>query len=100
MISITDSPGGVTIPVRAQPGARRTAIVCEHAGALKVAVNAPPVDGKANAALEEALAGWLGLKRSQVSLAKGASSRDKAFSALGIDADMARARLAPHLPPA
>jgi len=63
MISITDSPGGVTIPVRAQPGARRTAIVGEHAGALKVAVNAPPVDGKANAALEEALAGWLGLKR-------------------------------------
>ncbi len=97
MIGITGSPGGVVIAVRAQPGARRTAIVGEHSGALKVAVQAPPVDGKANAALEEALAGWLGLKRSQVSLSKGACSRDKAFLVTGIDAETARERLNAHL---
>ena len=60
MIRITESANGVVISVRAQPGARRTAIVGVHDEALKVAVQAPPVDGKANAALEEALAEWLG----------------------------------------
>jgi uncharacterized protein (TIGR00251 family) len=100
MIKITESAEGIVISVRAQPGARRTAIVGVHGEALKVAVQAPPVDGKANATLEQALAEWLGLKKSQVALAKGASSRDKAFSALGIDAETARARLASHLPPA
>ena len=68
--------------------------------ALKVAVQAPPVDGKANAALEEALAEWLGLKRSQVELKAGASSRDKTFAVVGMDAQTARDRLASHFPPA
>ncbi len=100
MIRITESANGVVISVRAQPGARRTAIVGVHGEALKVAVQAPPVDGKANAALEEALAEWLGLKRSQVELKAGASSRDKTFAVVGMDAQTARDRLASHLPPA
>ena len=48
-----------------------------HDGRLKVAVTAPPVDGKANAALCRYLAKILRIPRSSVSVAHGAGSRDK-----------------------
>ena len=86
MIWITETLEGVVISVRAQPGAKRTAIVGINGNALKIAVQAPPVDGKANEAIELALAGWLNLKKSQVGLKSGMSSRDKTFLLGGIDA--------------
>ena len=47
---------------------------------LRVKIAAPPVDGKANAALREFLAKHLGLSKSQVTLEKGESSRIKTFT--------------------
>lgn len=79
MIAISDHPEGCVLSVRAQPGARRAALVGEHAGALKVAVTAPPEQGKANQAIREVLREALGLKRSQIELLSGATSRDKQF---------------------
>jgi uncharacterized protein (TIGR00251 family) len=84
---------GVLLPVRAQPGARKTGIVGEHAGALKVAVTAPPEDGKANKALAEAVRKALGLKRSQVELLTGQASRDKWFLVRGLTAKELQSRL-------
>ena len=66
MIALTDHAEGCILPVRAQPGARKTGIVGEQAGAPKVAVSAPPDQGKANKALIEVLSETLGLKKSQV----------------------------------
>ena len=71
--------GAVVVVVRAQPGAKRTAVVGSHGGALKIAVHAPPVDGKANEALQAALADWLGLPKRLVVLQAGTTSRDKRF---------------------
>ena len=51
MIAITDHAEGCVLPVRAQPGARRSGVQGEQNGALKVAVQAPPQDGRANEAL-------------------------------------------------
>jgi uncharacterized protein len=79
MIELTDHAEGCVLPVRAQPNAKRTGVVGERNGALKVAVTAPPEDGRANAALVEALRDALGLKRSQVELLAGQTSRDKRF---------------------
>jgi uncharacterized protein (TIGR00251 family) len=79
MIAITDHAEGCVLPVRAQPGARKNAVLGEHAGALKVAVTAPPEDGRANQALVELLRDVLGLKRSQIELMSGQTSRDKRF---------------------
>ena len=84
MIAVTDHADGLILPVRAQPKARRTGVVGEQAGALKVAVTAPPQDGRANDALADVLCAVLGLKRSQVQLVGGVTSRDKRFLIRGL----------------
>jgi uncharacterized protein (TIGR00251 family) len=84
MILLTDHPEGCVLPVRAQPGARRAGILGERAGALKVAVTAPPEDGRANKALVETLREALGLRRSQIELLGGETSRDKRFLIRGV----------------
>ena len=87
------APGGVTLAVRAQPGARKTAIngvYGEGAGAqLKIAVHAPPLEGRANAALIAFLAETFSVPRSAVELASGELSRSKVFLLRGVT--MARA---------
>jgi uncharacterized protein (TIGR00251 family) len=84
MIAVTPQAEGCLLPVRAQPGARKNAVLGEQAGALKVAVTAPPEDGRANQALTEVLRAALGLKRSQVELVGGAKSRQKSFLIRGL----------------
>jgi len=83
VIQLVDHAEGIVLPVRAQPRARRTGIVGEQGGALKVAVAAPPEDGKANAALIEVLADALAVRRSQIELLSGSTARDKKFLILG-----------------
>ena len=84
MIAVAEHAEGLLLPVRAQPGARRNGVQGEQAGALKVAVTAPPQDGRANEALAEVLRAALGLKRSQLELVGGATSRDKRFLVRGL----------------
>src|SRR3954453_13268528 len=84
MIAITEHAEGCVLSVRAQPGARKAGVLGEQAGALKVAVTAPPENGRANKALVEALREALGVKRSQVELLSGATSRDKRFLIRGV----------------
>jgi uncharacterized protein YggU (UPF0235/DUF167 family) len=85
-------PGGVAIAVKAQPGAKRVAIgpVLPAAPApgwpearLKIAISAPPEDGRANAAIIAALAAWLGVKPASITLTAGAAARDKRFLVTG-----------------
>jgi uncharacterized protein (TIGR00251 family) len=84
MIDIAEHPEGCILPVRAQPGARRAGVLGEQGGALKIAVMAPPEDGRANRALLETLREILGLKRSQIDLLSGATSRAKRFLIRGL----------------
>ena len=94
MIELTDHAEGVVLRVRAQPGARKNAVLGEQAGALKVAVTAPPEDGRANQALVAVLREELGLKRSQVELIAGHTSRDKRFLIRGLARAELEGRLA------
>jgi uncharacterized protein (TIGR00251 family) len=87
VIAIGRHAEGVVVPVAAQPGARRDAILGERAGALRVAVTAPPDKGKANAAIQSLLAEALGVKAARISLLTGATSRQKRFVITGIDED-------------
>lgn len=68
---------GVAIHVHAQPGAKRTEVAGLHGDCLKLRLGAPPVEGKANACLIDYLARRLHVKRSLVSIIRGASARRK-----------------------
>jgi len=86
VIQIIDHAEGCVLTVRAQPGARRNVLVGAQGDALKVAVTAPPDQGRANKALALLLAEQLGLKKAQVELIAGAASRDKRFLVRGLSA--------------
>lgn len=98
MIQLQEHPDGSILPVRAQPGAKRDAILGEHDGSLRVAVASPPEKGKANAAVQRVLADSLDCKPSQVVLTSGESSRRKRFLISGISPDALRLRLEKLLP--
>jgi uncharacterized protein (TIGR00251 family) len=93
MIELTTHAEGTIVPVHAQPGARRNAILGERSGALRVAVTAAPERGKANAAVAAVLAESLGCKPSQVALLSGETSRQKRFLIAGLTPETVRSRI-------
>jgi uncharacterized protein YggU (UPF0235/DUF167 family) len=66
-------------------------------GEWKVAVAAPPVDGRANDAVVELVSELLGVKRAQVTLVRGTSARSKVVEVEGLSAEAAESRLAKAL---
>ena len=65
----------VVVEVHAQPGAKRATVTLDAEGALRVAVTAPADKGRANAAVVEALAGALGVRRASIVIVSGQTSR-------------------------
>lgn len=80
----------LTLTLHIQPGAKKTEIAGLHGDALKIRLAAPPVDGKANAALLAFVAEVLDLPKQAVSLKSGQTSRRKVVEAIGAPADVAR----------
>ena len=85
--------GACLVAVHAQPGAKKSAVKGEHGDRLNIALNAPPVDGKANAALCGFLAERLGISKSSVRLAAGEKSREKRLEVVGVSVDALLAAL-------
>jgi len=89
---------GVTLAVRAQPGAKKTAITGIYGGGataqLKIAVHAPPLEGRANEALMAFLAETFSVPKSAVEMASGEISRSKVFLLRGVTMARATAALA------
>jgi uncharacterized protein (TIGR00251 family) len=84
---------GVTFAVKVHPRAKKNAIAGELGEALKVALTAPPVEGKANQACIEFFAKLLKVPRSSVSIAAGQSSRNKVIRVVGLSAEELQKRL-------
>lgn len=82
-------PGIVRLACRVQPRASKQGIRGMHGSAIKISLNTPPVDGKANAALCACLADILDLSKSSVTLHSGQTSRDKVVEACGISRELA-----------
>ncbi|MCE2859555.1 MAG: DUF167 domain-containing protein [Oxalobacteraceae bacterium] len=70
-------PGILRMAVHVQPGARVSTVIGEIGGALKIRLHAPPVDGKANAALIAFVAGKLGIRQRDVRIVRGQTNRQK-----------------------
>lgn len=79
--------------VRVQPGARRSEVVGWQAGVLRVRVQAPPVEGRANEALVELLARALGVPKGTLSVRLGRGAREKLLVVEGLTEAELRARL-------
>jgi len=74
------------LAVRVQPGASKEGLVgWTDDGALRLRVAAPPEGGRANQAVVDLLAGLLEVKRRQVVVVRGASSRSKLIRVDGLD---------------
>ena len=77
MVYLIEDGADLVLSCYIQPGSSRDAIAGIHGGRLKVQINSPPVDGKANERLVKFMAKTLGVSKSQVEILKGLSSRQK-----------------------
>ena len=93
---VQERDDGVRFTVRVQPRAGRDAVDGVHAGALKVRLNAPPVDGAANEALIAFVAERLGVPKRAVRIVNGERARAKLIEVQGVQADQVRALAAGH----
>jgi len=83
----------VTFSIKVHPRAKKNAITGEVGGVLKLALTAPPVDGKANEACIEFFAKLLKVPRSSVTIASGQASRNKVIRIAGLSEQDVRQRL-------
>jgi uncharacterized protein (TIGR00251 family) len=86
---------GTEISVRVVPRASRTAVAETLGNALKIRLQAPPVDGKANRALIKFLAKQLGTSQRNITLLSGDTSRNKRLLIQGVSAKAVTDRLCP-----
>ncbi|SRR5258708_2581011 len=93
MVPIQNSASGVTFAVKVRPRAKKNAITGELGDALKLAIAAPPVDGKANEACIDFFAKLLKVPRSSVTIAAGQTSQNKVIRVAGVSAEEVRRRL-------
>ena len=94
MIPVHESAKGVSFAVKVQPRARKNAITGVVGDALKLALTAPPVDGRANQAAVEFLADFFEITRSSVTIASGETSRNKVVRIIGVNKRVVEEKLA------
>jgi uncharacterized protein len=90
---IETTPDGVMIAVRVIPRAGTSGLAGTRGDALLVRLQAPPVEGAANAELIEVMAKALQVPKRAVSIVAGERSRQKRVRVVGIDAVTAASRV-------
>lgn len=94
MLEIQERDGVAIFAVRVQPRASKDEIAGEMGGALKVRLQAPAVEDRANEALVEFLAQLLKTPKSAVRILSGDRSRTKRIEIRGVTGQQIRALLA------
>jgi RNA polymerase-binding protein DksA len=98
-LKLKSSGAELLVGVRVAPSAHRTEIRGLYGDKIKIAVNAPPEDNRANNALMKALSSWLGIPKDSVRLVSGHGSRDKVVAIADVPERQLRERLAAMLDP-
>jgi uncharacterized protein (TIGR00251 family) len=83
-VNAREVDGALVVDVLVQPRASRAGVGPVVGDRLRVAVTAPPVDGKANAAVIEAVAEAFGVRRGAVTIVRGETGRRKTVRIAGI----------------
>lgn len=99
MVAVAEGAKGVTFAVKVHPRARKNAITGAVGDALKLALTAPPVEGRANQAVIEFFADLFQIPRSSVTIASGETSRNKTIRITGLARAAVEQRLAGALGP-
>lgn len=94
MVTLNETAKGVTFAVKVHPRARKNAITGVVGDALKLALTAPPVEGRANRAVIEFFAEVFQIPRSSVTIASGETSRNKVVRIAGLGRAVVEQRLA------
>lgn len=97
MIPLRESAKGISFAVRVQPRARKNAVTGMSGDSLKLALTAPPVEGKANQAVIDFFADLFQIPRSSVTIASGETSRNKVIRVIGLTLAAVQQRLSPVL---
>jgi uncharacterized protein len=98
MVAVRDTPAGATFAVKVHPRARKNAVTGVLGDALKLAVTAPPVEGRANQAVIEFFADVFQIPRASVTIASGATNRNKVVRITGMSRVAVEQRLMAILP--
>ena len=97
MIPLHETAKGISFAVKVHPRARKNAVTGIVGDALKLALTAPPVEGRANQAVIEFFAELFAIPRSSVTIASGETSRNKIVRIAGVSKPVAEQKLAENL---
>jgi hypothetical protein len=91
--TVRDTAQGAQFALRVQPRSSRTALAGLIGDAIKLAITAPPVDGKANQAVVEYLAKLFSVPKSSITIVSGETGRNKLIAIRGLSAEQVRKTL-------
>jgi len=94
VIPVQESAKGVSFAVKVQPRARKNAVIGVVGHALKLALTAPPIEGRANEAVIEFFAELFEIPRVSVTIASGVTGRNKVVRITGMTRQAVAGRLA------
>lgn len=97
MVPVKDTSEGVTFVVKVHPRARKNGVTGVVGDALKLALTAPPVEGRANQAVVEFFAELFEIPRSSVTIASGKTGRRKVVRIAGVSKQVVEHKLAQNL---
>ena len=93
-----DGKGGAALTVRVTPRARKSEVSgFREDGTLKIRVTAPPVEGKANAAVIKFLASVLSVRKRNIEIVAGHKGLDKIISIMDMTAAEVERRILEHI---
>jgi len=97
MVPVKETSEGVTFNVKVHPRARKNAVTGVVGDALKLAVTAPPLEGRANQAVVEFFADLFEIPRASVTIASGVRGQMKVVRVTGVSKQAIEQKLAQNL---
>jgi hypothetical protein len=95
-VAVRETGNGISFTVHVQPRASRCGLAGIRDGAVRVRLTSPPVDGAANEQCLDVLARALDVRRKDIAIIAGTTSRHKTIRIEGITAEQFRLTLASY----